>query len=338
MLTRILALVAILLLAPSTLAHANARALSLESASLGFFTPNRDFLKEIPDLTHCCIKEKSTERGESSNRREEYLRARYMDPGLGRFLGMDPWRGCDECPLSKHRFLYASDDPVNRIDPTGRSDLTQQSVAVNSIGNMVGQATFAILRKLVPAAVAFTGLTIHDWIGLKTGFPAVQAKARESARQRGDRLWYEAWIAQSLPLTTTIPPGHHPIPIYLCGADDQNPLVQMDFVTHSRLHSAMYIWGIGVETVLAAEFIVKYPIFSLRNRGAAPSAGSSGWGSRALAQSAPGRSYIAGLLDTFYAAGWYAIVPSLEPSFLRERTPYVSGSKTSLAEDCHRSR
>lgn len=48
-----------------------------------------------------------------------YLRARYMDPGAGRFLGMDPWGGALPDPLSAHRYLAVNLDPANRTDPSG---------------------------------------------------------------------------------------------------------------------------------------------------------------------------------------------------------------------------
>lgn len=54
-----------------------------------------------------------------------YLRARYYNVGTGRFLTMDPEFGDTSNPTSLHRYLYASGDPVNRIDPTGRQDLEE---------------------------------------------------------------------------------------------------------------------------------------------------------------------------------------------------------------------
>ncbi len=48
-----------------------------------------------------------------------YLRARYMDPTRGEFESQDPFGGIDEEPMSLQRYLYASDDGINRIDPGG---------------------------------------------------------------------------------------------------------------------------------------------------------------------------------------------------------------------------
>jgi len=71
-----------------------------------------------------------------------YLRARYYEPGIGRFLTADKVESegerpaCD-CPISTqksvrnsnhHVFAYAAADPVNRIDPTGTTDLIENAL------------------------------------------------------------------------------------------------------------------------------------------------------------------------------------------------------------------
>jgi RHS repeat-associated protein len=58
-----------------------------------------------------------------------YLRARYYNPNTGRFMSRDPKEftllESKNNPVDSrklHRYLYASGDPVNRIDPRGRED------------------------------------------------------------------------------------------------------------------------------------------------------------------------------------------------------------------------
>ncbi len=48
-----------------------------------------------------------------------HLRARWMDPAVGLFLSVDPWEGSPEEPVTLHRYLYAGNDPINRVDPSG---------------------------------------------------------------------------------------------------------------------------------------------------------------------------------------------------------------------------
>jgi RHS repeat-associated protein len=57
-----------------------------------------------------------------------YLRARYMNPLTGRFMSRDPYDGNKILPISLHKYLYASSNPVNRADPRGRADLFEYSI------------------------------------------------------------------------------------------------------------------------------------------------------------------------------------------------------------------
>jgi RHS repeat-associated protein len=51
-----------------------------------------------------------------------YNRARYLNTNTGRFWSMDNYEGDSEAPLSLHKYLYGSGNPVNRVDPTGHMD------------------------------------------------------------------------------------------------------------------------------------------------------------------------------------------------------------------------
>jgi RHS repeat-associated protein len=59
-----------------------------------------------------------------------YLRARYYNPQTGRFLSRDPENGKPTDPKTLHKYLYASGNPVNRIDPRGREDLVEYAETV----------------------------------------------------------------------------------------------------------------------------------------------------------------------------------------------------------------
>jgi RHS repeat-associated protein len=67
----------------------------------------------------------------------DYLRARYSDPSTGRFLSRDPRDGRSAIPPTLHRYIYAANNPVNMIDPSG----TQFSVSpyLDLVANTVGQ-------------------------------------------------------------------------------------------------------------------------------------------------------------------------------------------------------
>jgi RHS repeat-associated protein len=48
-----------------------------------------------------------------------YLRARYLDSGVGRFVSRDKWEGNSTRPLSINRWNYVEGNPVNLTDPSG---------------------------------------------------------------------------------------------------------------------------------------------------------------------------------------------------------------------------
>ena len=48
----------------------------------------------------------------------DYLRARYLSPGVGRFITRDTYPGQLRTPLTLHRYLYANANPVNGVDPS----------------------------------------------------------------------------------------------------------------------------------------------------------------------------------------------------------------------------
>ncbi len=53
-----------------------------------------------------------------------YLRARYMDPRTGRFVGLDSWTGSAFDPPSLHKYAYVHNNPIIGVDPSGRSFLS----------------------------------------------------------------------------------------------------------------------------------------------------------------------------------------------------------------------
>jgi RHS repeat-associated protein len=63
-----------------------------------------------------------------------YNRARYLNTSTGRFWSMDTDEGDDESPISLHKYLYASAEPVNRVDPSGNE----------SAAEAIGTANFSL--------------------------------------------------------------------------------------------------------------------------------------------------------------------------------------------------
>jgi RHS repeat-associated protein len=63
-----------------------------------------------------------------SNLNLYHLRARYYNQATGRFETMDPAAGSISDPGTLHKYAYARNNPVNRIDPSGRDDVAEYSL------------------------------------------------------------------------------------------------------------------------------------------------------------------------------------------------------------------
>ena len=50
----------------------------------------------------------------------------------GRFMSRDPYDGSTILPVTLHKYLYASGDAVDRIDPRGRADLFEYAIESNA--------------------------------------------------------------------------------------------------------------------------------------------------------------------------------------------------------------
>ena len=75
------------------------------------------------------------------------LRQRWLDPATGQFLSADPVFGTPDVPASLHDYTYATDDPVNVLDPSGLSP-TLTEVAV---GMMIIAGGLAIVQGVLGA-------------------------------------------------------------------------------------------------------------------------------------------------------------------------------------------
>ena len=64
-----------------------------------------------------------------------------MNPEIGRFVSRDPWDGIPEFPITLHKYLYASANPVMYVDPSGlRFGLVQLATTtaiISSLASMV---------------------------------------------------------------------------------------------------------------------------------------------------------------------------------------------------------
>jgi RHS repeat-associated protein len=65
-----------------------------------------------------------------------YLRARMYDPQLARFSTRDPYEGAFENPMELHRYLYCQNDPIGRVDISGKWSLGEIATVTGNIMTM----------------------------------------------------------------------------------------------------------------------------------------------------------------------------------------------------------
>ncbi len=81
----------------------------------------------------------------------DYLRARYLNPAIGRFVSRDSFSGIRRLPITQHKYMYAHDNPANFTDPTGLFSLASLSVSVSIVG---------VLASIALPQFIFAGLTM----------------------------------------------------------------------------------------------------------------------------------------------------------------------------------
>lgn len=97
-----------------------------------------------------------------------YLRARYYDPGLGRFISADPYWGRLEEPVTQNRYIYVHNNPLMFVDPSGlerewgRVISSGWGMAANGIGVVAGGLLIGFPE---PASSALGGALV-----VKTGY------------------------------------------------------------------------------------------------------------------------------------------------------------------------
>ena len=80
-----------------------------------------------------------------------YLRARYYNPLNGIFNRVDPYAGNMQDPQSLHKYAYVHNNPVNGIDPTGRS----------FVGAAMAVGVWMITHKLLIASILSAAVVIR---------------------------------------------------------------------------------------------------------------------------------------------------------------------------------
>ena len=92
-----------------------------------------------------------------------YLRARYYDPSVGRFLTRDSFSGFGAAPLSLNRYSYVANNPTTWSDPSGRHPCIPAAGAGALAGSVVpgaGTAGGALVGFILCAAAFTAGVVV----------------------------------------------------------------------------------------------------------------------------------------------------------------------------------
>ena len=184
----------------------------------------------------------------------QYLRARWMSPGTGRFTRVDPFAGFTEIPVTLHRYAYAHSSPVDLQDPSGLSTMTMDELmlVVGGIGvimtfialqSAVQQRNYAhstigvigVLETLLDSSISGAEQTISDIVHNLSGFAALVADAKAIA------------IAAGKTIVKQIPN----IPIYVV-PEDLTPTIYRDTVRYQIWFPRYYVLSYMANPVMAA--------------------------------------------------------------------------------------
>lgn len=76
-----------------------------------------------------------------------YMGARYYDPVIGRFMGMDPVGFNEASPVSMNRYAYANNNPYMFVDPDGKESLR---LSIEGNAPAVGMLIQAVVNTISP--------------------------------------------------------------------------------------------------------------------------------------------------------------------------------------------
>jgi RHS repeat-associated protein len=225
-----------------------------------------------------------------------YLRARWYDPNIGRFISADPYEGKQASPPSLNRYAYADNSPVNGRDPSGRMTLGEIGSAMDSM--------FTLATRAYNAYDLLSSFIGGDDEGPVDGRPglwdslmgmAVRSLAGSvdvSAAGSGASASFAASVARR-PRSPV--DKHHTVPKYMCG-NEQQWLVRLPYGDHQVLHSELtaFKFAINVAGVVFDRAFRKNRPIAQRDAVVR------------LARTVTGRATIAAGLQLFYAqTGWW---------------------------------
>ena len=116
-----------------------------------------------------------------------YLRARYMDPGSGRFTNMDIFPGFEREPAYLHKYVYANNSPVNGVDPSGLFVDATGTVAAASAGGVITAASGSSLGAIL-SNIHVRLLLVYGTAALTSSSQLVPEESLQESREDLERI------------------------------------------------------------------------------------------------------------------------------------------------------
>ena len=240
-----------------------------------------------------------------------YLRARFYNPGIGRFQNMDTFQGFSNDPATLHKYVYTHNNPTNLIDPSGNITSLGEAAVALTISTIL--TSFAV----VSYEHIFTGRRANSQFRDFAAWDAVAVQAfKAKAHERDTDQDIENVAAIELAQS---PRRHHTIPVYMCGAIKQE-LAVIEHAKHVVIHAEIAALEIALNF---AEDYATTVIGRRRNDNVLR-----------MAETREGRIVVSNGLKTVYEIGrwWNQSIspnPTIGTVFTREQPKYINGN-TSL--------
>lgn len=93
-----------------------------------------------------------------------YLRARFYNPLVGRFMTMDEWEGNLVRPLTLNKYLYADGNPTTFVDPSGYFSLMELNIttAIRGILSTIATPSFSGVKAYISFEILCSTYDLFD--------------------------------------------------------------------------------------------------------------------------------------------------------------------------------
>ena len=98
-----------------------------------------------------------------------YLRARYYNASIGRFLTVDPWMGSIYDPVSLHRYLYCKNNPLFYVDWSGLYTIASL-FEISTVQSILAKfeylrgVEFQLRMKIIASGANIMGITLKTFL------------------------------------------------------------------------------------------------------------------------------------------------------------------------------